>query len=91
MMLTNSVMSLCNREVPSIMTTGVVKWFNNAKGFGFVSPDGGGDDVFAHFSAIEMDGYKSLKQGQKVEFDVSQGPKGLFAQHIRLAPEAGAG
>lgn len=67
------------------MTTGVVKWFNNAKGFGFVSPDGGGDDVFAHFSAIEMDGYKSLRQGQKVEFDVSHGPKGLFAQKIRLS------
>jgi len=69
------------------MTTGVVKWFNNAKGFGFVSPDGGGDDVFAHFSAIAMDGYKSLKQGQKVEFEVSQGPKGLFAQNIRLSLE----
>ncbi|MGE0371762.1 MAG: cold shock domain-containing protein CspD [Gammaproteobacteria bacterium] len=69
------------------MTTGIVKWFNNAKGFGFVSPDGGGDDVFAHFSAIEMDGYKSLKQGQKVEFDISNGPKGLFAEKIRLSPE----
>lgn len=66
------------------MATGIVKWFNNAKGFGFVSPDGGGDDVFAHFSAIDMEGYKSLRQGQKVEFEVSQGPKGPFAQHIRL-------
>lgn len=67
------------------MTTGVVKWFNNAKGFGFVSPDGGGEDIFAHFSAIEMDGYKSLKQGQKVEFEITEGPKGLFAKNIRLA------
>lgn len=74
-----------NREVPRDMATGIVKWFNNAKGFGFVSPDGGGDDVFAHFSAIDMDGYKSLRQGQKVEFEISQGPKGLFAQNIRLA------
>jgi len=69
------------------MTTGVVKWFNNAKGFGFVSPDGGGEDVFAHFSAIVMDGYKSLRQGQRVEFDVLHGPKGSFAQNIRLAAE----
>ncbi len=68
-------------------TTGIVKWFNNAKGFGFVSPDAGGDDVFAHFSAIEMDGYKSLKQGQKVVFEITQGPKGLYAQNIRLAAE----
>jgi CspA family cold shock protein len=75
------------REEPRKMATGIVKWFNNAKGFGFVSPDGGGDDIFAHLSAIEMDGYKSLRQGQKVEFDVSQGPKGQFAQHIRLAVE----
>ncbi|HFD92193.1 MAG TPA: cold-shock protein [Gammaproteobacteria bacterium] len=70
------------------MATGVVKWFNNAKGFGFVSPDGGGDDVFAHFSAIAMEGYKSLKQGQKVEFDISEGPKGLYAANIRPAPES---
>ena len=70
------------------MATGVVKWFNNAKGFGFVSPDGGGDDVFAHFSAIAMEGYKRLKQGQKVEFDISEGPKGLYAANIRPAPES---
>lgn len=69
------------------MATGIVKWFNNAKGFGFVSPDEGGEDVFAHFSAIDMDGYKSLKQGQKVVFEITQGPKGLYAQNIRLAIE----
>jgi len=70
------------------MVTGVVKWFNNAKGFGFVSPDEGGDDVFAHFSAIAMEGYKSLKQGQKVVFEITEGPKGLFAENIRLEQEA---
>ena len=58
------------------MATGIVKWFSNAKGYGFISPDEGGDDIFAHFSAIEMDGYKSLKEGQRVEFNVSDGPKG---------------
>lgn len=64
------------------MATGTVKWFNNAKGYGFISPDGGGADVFAHFSAIEMDGYKTLKQGQKVAFDLIEGPKGLQAAKI---------
>ena len=67
---------------------GVVKWFNNAKGFGFVSPEEGGEDIFAHFSAIEMDGYKSLKQGQKVKFEIVNGPKGLYASNIREAEEA---
>jgi len=70
------------------MAKGIVKWFNNAKGFGFVSPDEGGDDVFAHFSAIAMEGYKSLKQGQKVEFEITEGPRGLFAENIRLAGES---
>ncbi|MGD2075085.1 MAG: cold-shock protein [Gammaproteobacteria bacterium] len=66
------------------MATGIVKWFSNAKGYGFISPDEGGDDIFAHFSAIEMDGYKSLKEGQRVEFDISTGPKGLQANKIIL-------
>ena len=64
------------------MATGIVKWFSNAKGYGFISPDEGGDDIFAHFSSIEMDGYKSLKAGQEVSFDTCEGPKGLHAQEI---------
>ena len=55
---------------------GVVIWFNNSKGFGFLKPDDGSPDVFAHFSAIQSKGYKSLKEGQRVEFDIEQGPKG---------------
>jgi len=66
------------------MATGSVKWFNNAKGYGFISPDGGGTDVFAHFSAIDMDGYKTLKQGQLVEFELIDGPRGLQATKITL-------
>ncbi|MBC7519422.1 MAG: cold-shock protein [Microbacteriaceae bacterium] len=65
------------------MTTGTVKWFNAEKGFGFISPDDGSADVFAHFSAISGNGYKSLDENQKVEFDVAQGPKGLQAENIR--------
>ncbi|MDH5546069.1 MAG: cold-shock protein [Gammaproteobacteria bacterium] len=67
------------------MATGTVKWFNNAKGYGFISPEGGGSDVFAHFSAIIMEGYKTLKQGQKVEFDLIDGPRGLQATKIQMA------
>ncbi len=64
------------------MPIGTVKWFNDAKGFGFIEPEGGGDDVFAHFSAIQMEGFRTLKQGSKVRFDVVQGPKGQLAQNI---------
>jgi CspA family cold shock protein len=65
--------------------TGVVKWFSNVKGYGFITPDEGGEEIFAHFSAIEMEGYRTLKQGQKVEFQVQQGPKGWMAASIRPA------
>jgi CspA family cold shock protein len=64
------------------MATGTVKWFNDAKGFGFIEPDGGGDDVFAHFSAIQMEGFRTLKQGSRVSFELVQGPKGQLAQNI---------
>ena len=73
------------------MTTGTVKWFNDAKGFGFIEPEGGGADVFAHFSAIAMDGFKTLKQGSRVSFDLVDGPKGQLAQNIRAEdPQPGA-
>lgn len=64
------------------MAIGIVKWFSNSKGYGFISPEQGGDDIFAHFSSISMDGYKTLKKGQKVEFECTQGPKGLHATTI---------
>jgi CspA family cold shock protein len=70
-------------QLETIMPNGKVKWFNDAKGFGFIEPDGGGPDAFAHFSAIEMDGYKSLKEGARVSFELVDGPKGLMAAHIR--------
>jgi len=67
------------------METGTVKWFNDAKGFGFITPEQGGDDVFAHFSQIQSEGFKSLQEGQKVVFEVSQGLKGMQATNIQLA------
>ena len=67
------------------MATGTVKWFNETKGFGFISPDDGGDDLFAHFSEIQAEGFKTLQDGQKVSFEVTQGKKGLQASNIRPA------
>ena len=67
------------------MANGTVKWFNDAKGFGFISPDGGGDDLFAHFSAIQGKGFRTLKEGQKVVFDITTGPKGKQASNIQIA------
>jgi len=78
------------------MANGTVKWFNDAKGFGFIEPEGGGEDVFAHFSAIQMEGFRTLKQGSHVSFELVQGPKGKLAQNIilvelRSAPTARGG
>ena len=67
------------------MATGTVKWFNDSKGFGFITPDGGGEDLIAHFSAIQGNGFKTLKEGQKVTFDVTTGPKGKQAGNINPA------
>ena len=67
------------------MATGTVKWFNDAKGFGFITPDEGGEDLFAHFSAIQTTGFKTLQENQRVTFDVVTGPKGKQASNIQKA------
>lgn len=77
-------------STPSVTTgqqklSGTVKWFNDAKGFGFITPDDGGEDLFAHFSSIQMNGFKTLKEGQKVSFEIAQGPKGKQALNITNA------
>ena len=66
------------------MTTGTVKWFNESKGFGFISSDDGGDDIFVHFSAIQGSGFKTLNEGQQVSFEVTNGPKGLQASNVTV-------
>jgi cold shock protein len=70
------------RRKSTDMATGTVKWFNDAKGFGFITPDDGGEDVFCHHTAIKMDGFRTVAEGQKVQFDVSRGPKGLQASNV---------
>jgi len=72
------------------MALGTVKWFNNAKGYGFICPQEGGEDIFAHFSCIVMEGYRSLKAGQQVNFEINNGPKGLHAINIQPSDEEGA-
>ena len=69
------------------MAIGKVKWFNNAKGFGFIVPEDGGEDIFAHYSTIQMEGYRSLKAGQEVTYEVQQGSKGLHAENIGFKEE----
>jgi cold shock protein len=81
------------RFLEQTMPAGTVKWFNDAKGFGFIEPEGGGADVFAHFSAVQMDGFRTLKQGSRVSYELVQGPKGSLAQNIQplqVAAEAKA-
>ena len=72
------------------MARGTVKWFNDAKGFGFIEPESGGEDVFAHFTAIQMEGFRTLKQGSTVTYDLVQGPKGQLAHNIAPADSQGS-
>ncbi|MCY1272153.1 cold shock domain protein CspD [compost metagenome] len=78
-----SARSLCASNFEDEMATGIVKWFNSEKGYGFITPDDGGKDLFAHHSEVQGTGFKSLEDGAKVEFEVTQGQKGLQASKIR--------
>jgi CspA family cold shock protein len=81
-----SFLPLESEKKEESMATGTVKWFNDAKGFGFITQDGGGEDVFCHHTAIQAEGFRSLSEGQKVEFEVKRGPKGLQAANVRVIP-----
>lgn len=76
---------MSDNTTPPVKQQGTVKWFNDAKGFGFITPDGSTDDLFAHFSAIQMEGFKTLKEGQRVSFELADGPKGKLALNITAA------
>ena len=77
-----AIVAETNKEGVSFMSTGKVKWFNESKGYGFIEPDGGGRDVFVHYSAIQGEGYKTLSEGQVVQFDIIQGDKGPQASNV---------
>lgn len=81
--LPRSKVNLTVLGIDKEMATGSVKWFNDAKGFGFITPDDGGDDLFAHFSEVQAKGFKSLQENQRVSFEVKQGPKGKQAANIQ--------
>jgi CspA family cold shock protein len=80
----NNATFVAQKEEQNEMATGTVKWFNDSKGFGFIKQDGGGDDVFCHQSAIQSEGFRTLAEGQMVEFEVNRGPKGLQAANVRV-------